>query len=91
VREQVLAAVFGSDESKAFSVVEPLYGASCHFRVPRKVKKKSSVARTSRSELTIKKREPGGTLKYTAAKSRRASGKAEGKTKLQRKLVNLTR
>jgi len=31
VREQIVTAVIGSNESKALRVVKPLYGTCCHF------------------------------------------------------------
>ena len=30
VREQIFAAIIGSDKTKTLCVVEPLYGTSCH-------------------------------------------------------------
>jgi hypothetical protein len=30
VDEEILAAVFGSDEAEALRIVEPFYGACCH-------------------------------------------------------------
>jgi hypothetical protein len=67
VREQVLAAVLGRDESEPFIVVEPVDCSDCHFLAPSKVNEKSSAARKPRGGLTIKKRKPGGNLKNAAA------------------------
>ena len=54
VREQILAAIFGRDETKAFCVVKPLDGTCCHFYVPRYEFKTNRRPEKSSSELTIK-------------------------------------
>jgi hypothetical protein len=36
MREQILAAVIGSDETKTLCIIEPLYSTVCHAQLPYK-------------------------------------------------------